>query len=1184
MATFRSYSTKDQPGSSNSKVTCPAPAGMAAGDVIIAVGESTAAFMKLPSGFVQVDPGVNGFLSLVQGAWRKVVTAADVAAGQFTWEVNQTPHSTAMLLLCYSNANLTTPVDGAAHAGPGSGTSSAVAASLTPSDPNDVLLTIVLSNSASATPPAGMTERVDFLAAANGIDFEANELTLSGTSATGTKTSTTASAGTWMAFSILLRGATPAAPTLSSPNDGDYLNAAGGLTAAWTHNGQNGGTQTAYALKRKTTGADEWWNAGTGLWQGTEVFNSSTAGSLTFAAAKWTNGNAYSWAVATQDANGTSPYSGYRVLNANTAPVTSVTAPSGTSGASRPDVTWTYTDSESNPQIAYRVKVFDQATYTAGGFDPATSTPVWDSGDVAGTATTATVGVDLVNGGTYRAYERSSQVGGMQSGWAYSEWTVALDAPAVPTLVAVWDSTLARCALAVQGRDNLLSLNQSSLETDTSGWFVGANCTLARSTVQAANGSASLSMTAVAGANMSAGASSGTLVAGSAYLIVASARAAVTARQVGVRIDWTGASGYISTATGVATADNTAGWRQAALVAVAPAGATGGNVVVTIFGASAGEVHYVDRVGIIPLGDTDEYGYGTNLLDNGGFENGTDGWSAAAGSAATSTSKAYIGRTSLANAVSSSVTYPGLLSGVNVVAGVTYTLSAWVLNDTASQNVYLQAQGTAIPAGVNSNPQPVAALNTWERRTLTFTPTATGNVNVGVYRQGTITTGTIYIDAVKLEKGSTATPFVPRSWSNLLDQNPSMQTVTNWKAFVEGGSNGTVFGGTAPMPLEAIVSSGGGPLPLAFRAAAPATGTSGVLEIGGGLGISQSPQVYPGQKVTASVWIKAPAGKSVDFQYAINMQDAAGNACTVPSDLSGGGALTATGDWQRVTQTFTTPANAATVQPRVRLLAPAPSDVLLAQAMQVVYGNDPLPYIDGSLGAGYSWDASENLLVPADSSFESGVGGWAGNGSTLASSTAQAYDGTHSLAATATGTGGSNGAYIVFGNLPAGTYTLSAWLRSSVAVDVTFGSDTTAGGTTVASVLSTGWVRAVRTVNHAGGAMSVVAYRGGPAIGDVLYIDAVQVEQRDHATPYGSTGAANATTSTKQAPWSRGGLSGLTKAIVEASDDGGVTWLPIRGGDGSTAFPWPSQALTLYDLEGPPSKTRQYRAKAVASV
>lgn len=136
----------------------------------------------------------------------------------------------------------------------------------------------------------------------------------------------------------------------------------------------------------------------------------------------------------------------YIDVDINYNPTTSVTGPATTvTTTTKPIVTYTYADTDGDPMEAYQVKVFDSATYGAGGFNVWTSPTVWDSGRVfASSPVPVTIGVDLNQGGTYRAYvvvyqanSGSSGPGnGISDGTQYRQFTINVTPPAVPTIVA----------------------------------------------------------------------------------------------------------------------------------------------------------------------------------------------------------------------------------------------------------------------------------------------------------------------------------------------------------------------------------------------------------------------------------------------------------------------------------------------------------------------------------------------------------------------------------------------------------------------------------------------------------------------------------------------------------------------------------------------------------------------------
>jgi hypothetical protein len=150
---------------------------------------------------------------------------------------------------------------------------------------------------------------------------------------------------------------------------------------------------------------------------------------------------------------------------------------------------------------------------------------------------------------------------------------------------------------------NLLTPNQASLETDTTGWAASTNTTIAWSNAVAAVGSGSLALTSVAAGNMLAqtlpNAAAVPVIVGRVYSAVASFRSAVSARSVRVDFQWFTAAGtYVSASTGTVVTDSTSVWVEARNTVVAPATAAYANVVAVVVSAgAAAEVHYVDKIG-----------------------------------------------------------------------------------------------------------------------------------------------------------------------------------------------------------------------------------------------------------------------------------------------------------------------------------------------------------------------------------------------------------------------------------------------------------------------------------------------------------------------------------------------------------------------------------------------------------
>jgi hypothetical protein len=255
------------------------------------------------------------------------------------------------------------------------------------------------------------------------------------------------------------------------------------------------------------------------------------------------------------------------------------------------------------PQSAYEIKIFDSVTYGATGFSPDTSTPVLGTGIVQSDNKGQTLEGDLANSTTYRAYVRVASLANGANyfgAWAYNTFSLSIDAPASPTVSAIFDSSAGAVAITIFGRTNMLSANQADIETDTTGWILLANCAIARSTAQHASGTASLTLTASGAGDMTAMTTVGTAfpVSPSAnFSAIASFMAGTTGRSCYVGIRWLDSVGAtIADVYGTAVADTNAGFTTPTVTALAPVGAVSAQVLVKVASAGASEVHYVDKI------------------------------------------------------------------------------------------------------------------------------------------------------------------------------------------------------------------------------------------------------------------------------------------------------------------------------------------------------------------------------------------------------------------------------------------------------------------------------------------------------------------------------------------------------------------------------------------------------------
>lgn len=292
--------------------------------------------------------------------------------------------------------------------------------------------------------------------------------------------------------------------------------------------------------------------------------------------------------------------------------VTGVTVTNVTS-TTRPTVTWQFNaNADGDPQSKVQVKIFSAAQYGMGGFDPASSASVWDSGEVVTNSTTLVVGTDLLNGTTYKAYVAAAQDWNGGTFW-WSTWvpsaafTIALAPPPAPILLATPDPTVPnyRMLLDLTAPINLLGADAASFESSLAQWTAETNCSISRVSTDAADGTWSMQLSSTAAGAMSA--TSGTepllgltVMAGTQYTALASFRAGTTGRSCTVGIRWMDNAGAtISTDMGSAITDTNAGYTQAFVTATAPANAKSAMVRVNV-AATGGvaELHRVDKVDI----------------------------------------------------------------------------------------------------------------------------------------------------------------------------------------------------------------------------------------------------------------------------------------------------------------------------------------------------------------------------------------------------------------------------------------------------------------------------------------------------------------------------------------------------------------------------------------------------------
>ena len=124
------------------------------------------------------------------------------------------------------------------------------------------------------------------------------------------------------------------------------------------------------------------------------------------------------------------------LVTADTPPVVTVTSPTNGStvtGTTRPLISWSIADTQSDPQAKATVRLFTATQYGIGGFNPATSPCTFEAEFSEELTRTVEVSNDLTNG-SYRAYVMVEESLGLASSWAYTQFALTVTRPTAPTM------------------------------------------------------------------------------------------------------------------------------------------------------------------------------------------------------------------------------------------------------------------------------------------------------------------------------------------------------------------------------------------------------------------------------------------------------------------------------------------------------------------------------------------------------------------------------------------------------------------------------------------------------------------------------------------------------------------------------------------------------------------------------
>lgn len=461
----------------------------------------------------------------------------------------------------------------------------------------------------------------------------------------------------------------------------------------------------------------------------------------------------------------------YVKVNYHVKPKLRVTAPTGTSVSPSPKVQWVYTHEDGEPQLKAQVKIFTAEQVSAvNTFNPDTAPAVYDK-TFTGSAPEHAIATTLNNNG-YRVYVKSWSQHNVKSPWAYRDFIVGAPSPGIPgddnagasgtpgvgVPTAVPDSYTSSAQIRMRDASNLLSVQQADFEIASDPLeYTGVNCAIARSTAQAfGDGEASMSMTSSA---------SGDMVADSTFVEI-SPGVAITLRAqgkkstAGSRTCRIYATFYDSDFTLLSTSDSgsmtdTDGtWTEVVLNTSTPAETSYAKVHYKVESTSgAGEVHYVDHVGVM---------YGTNSAwTDGGHQSrnvltsflatgddpasSTDSWAQA--NVATTAQRVTTSGIGSHGLMTNQITYVG------TSAQIAYRSTSTVFTTpTAGTNFTLNK-----PSGTTANDLLLAFVTSTEHGSI-IPPTGWTAVNVASVDDGST-------DVALFVLKRTATSSEPSSWT-----------------------------------------------------------------------------------------------------------------------------------------------------------------------------------------------------------------------------------------------------------------------------------------------------------------------------------------------------------------------------------------------------------------------------------
>jgi hypothetical protein len=295
-----------------------------------------------------------------------------------------------------------------------------------------------------------------------------------------------------------------------------------------------------------------------------------------------------------------------------------VTGPvaSGETVSTKPTFDWTFNSTDGYDQSAFDIAVFSDAQYGIVGFDPAKSTAEFRA-SVSGGAETFDMPVSLRQNVPYRFYVRAAlnqpNRGNWFSDWVFDAFTITLAPPPAPILTPQgYDVAGNRDIYFLQGKNNMLIVDDANFDTTIGNWLADVNATVTRDTAQSFIGPASMKIVATVAADASAKLAPFSVPNSKLFGVGFRARPNATLRTVRLLAEFlNGASAVVGTITAQVTESAVAWTAFTVAQGVSPATTVSVRLIARVVGAAAGEIHWFDTIIFTPGGSPSNFAAGS---------------------------------------------------------------------------------------------------------------------------------------------------------------------------------------------------------------------------------------------------------------------------------------------------------------------------------------------------------------------------------------------------------------------------------------------------------------------------------------------------------------------------------------------------------------------------------------------